>query len=145
MLMPDVNVLVYAHREDEARHEAYASWLKAVIDGAEPFSLSVLVAVGFIRIVTSARIYEDPTPLSLALAVIEQMTAHPRCRVALPTPTHLDDVARLCRATGATGKLVADAQHAALAISEGGIWVTRDSDFARFESHGLRWQHLVLE
>ena len=27
MLMPDVNVLVYAHREDEARHAAYARWL----------------------------------------------------------------------------------------------------------------------
>jgi hypothetical protein len=145
MLMPDVNVLVYAHREDEARHEAYARWLKTVIDGAEPFSLSVLVAVGFVRIVTHPRIYEDPTPLPLALAVIEQMAAHPRCRLAMPAATHLDDVARLCRATGATGKLVADAQHAALAIAEGGVWVTRDGDFARFEPHGLRWQHLLLD
>ena len=46
MLMPDVNVLVCAHREDEARHEPYAGWLKSVIDGPEPFALSVLVAVG---------------------------------------------------------------------------------------------------
>ena len=145
MLMPDVNVLVYAHRGDEARHEAYARWLESVIDGAEPFALSVLVAVGFVRIVTHPRIYEDPTPLSVALAVIEQMAAHPRCRLAMPAGTHLDDVARLCRATGATGKLVADAQHAALAISEGSVWVTRDGDFASFAPHGLRWQHLVLE
>jgi len=145
MLMPDVNVLVYAHREDEARHAAYARWLKSVVDGAEPFALSILVAVGFVRIVTHPRIYGDPTPLPVALAVIEQLTAHPRCRVALPAAAHLEDVARLCRATGATGKLVADAQHAALAISEGGTWVTRDGDFAAFERHGLRWHHLVLD
>lgn len=145
MLMPDVNVLIYAHRKDESRHRAYASWLKRLVDGAEPFSLSVLVAVGFVRIVTNPRIYEDPTPLPVALAAIEQMTAHPRCRLATPAPTHLDNVVRLCRAAGATGKLVADAQHAALAISEGCTWVTRDADFARFESHGLRWQHLALE
>ena len=145
MLMPDVNVLVYAHREDEARHESYASWLKTVIDGPEPFALSVLVAVAFIRIVTHPRIYADPTPLPVALAVIEQIAAHPRCRLASPAASHLDDVARLCRATGATGKLVADAQHAALAIAEGSIWVTRDGDFADFAPHGLRWQHLVLE
>ena len=132
MLMPDVNVLVYAHRGDEARHEAYARWLESVIDGAEPFALSVLVAVGFVRIVTHPRIYADPTPLSVALALIEQMAAHPRCRLAMPAATHLADVARLCRATGATGKLVADAQHAALAISEGSVWVTRDGDFASF-------------
>jgi predicted nucleic acid-binding protein len=27
MLMPDVNVLVYAHRQDEAWHAEYAAWL----------------------------------------------------------------------------------------------------------------------
>ena len=142
--MPDVNVLVYAHREDEGWHETYSNWLKSLIDGTEPFALSVLVAVGFLRIVTNRRIYEDPTPLPVALAAIEQITAHPRCRVAAPGATHLSDVMRLCRAVAATGTLVADAQHAALAIAQGCTWVTRDGDFARFEPHGLRWQHLVL-
>jgi toxin-antitoxin system PIN domain toxin len=145
MLMPDVNILVYAHREEEECHEAYGKWLKTLIDGAEPFALSVLVAVGFVRIVTNRRIYEDPTPLPVALAFIEQMTTHPRCRTAIPSETHLGETVRLCRAASATGKLVADAQHAALAISEGCTWVTRDGNFARFEPHGLRWQHLVLE
>jgi hypothetical protein len=144
MLMPDVNILVYAHRQDEAWHEPYAAWLKGVVDGPEPFALSVLVAVGFIRIVTNTRIYEDPTPLPVALAVIEQLASHPRCRLATPRVGHLDDVVRLCRAVRATGKLVADAQHAALAISEGCTWVSRDAEFAGFEPHGLRWQHLAF-
>jgi len=64
----------------EKCHEAYAKWLRTLIEGAEPFALSVLVAVGFVRIVTNRRIYEDPTPLPVALAFIEQMTTHPRCR-----------------------------------------------------------------
>ncbi len=145
MLMPDVNVLVYAHRQDEATHAAYAAWLKDLADGAEPFALSVLVAVAFVRIVTNPRLFDDPTPLPVALAAVEQITAHPRCRVVTPSPNHLPEVVRLCRATGATGKLVADAQHAAVAIAEGCTWVTRDGDFARFEAHGLRWQHLVLQ
>lgn len=145
MLMPDVNVLVYAHREEEKCHEAYANWLKNLVDGPEPFALSVLVAVGFVRIVTNRRIYGDPTPLPIALAFIEQMTSHPRCRTATPSESHLGEVIRLCRAASAMGKLVADAQHAALAISEGCTWVTRDGDFGKFEPHGLRWTHLVLE
>jgi toxin-antitoxin system PIN domain toxin len=145
MLMPDVNILIYAHREDEKRHAPYATWLKALVDGAEPFALSVLVAIGFVRIVTNHRIYDEPTPLPVALAFIEQMISHPRCRTAIPSQTHLGEVMRLCRAASVTGKLVADAQHAALAISEGCTWVSRDSDFARFEPHGLRWQHLVLD
>jgi len=145
MLMPDVNILIYAHREDERCHEAYAKWLKTLVDGAEPFALSVLVAVGFVRIVTNRRIYEDPTPLPVALAFIEQLTSHPRCRTAIPPELHLGEIIRLCRAASATGKLVADAQHAALAISQGCTWVTRDRDFGQFEPHGLRWEHLVLE
>jgi hypothetical protein len=145
MLMPDVNVLVYAHRQDEAWHAAYAGWLTHLVDGPEPFSLSVLVAVGFVRIVTSPAVYPDPTPLPLALAAIEHIAGHPRCRLALPGPMHLQEVVRLCRAAGAVGKSVSDAQHAALAMAEGCTWVTRDADFARFEPHGLRWQHLALD
>lgn len=145
MLMPDVNILVYAHRQDDVRHEPYRDWLLRVVDGPEPFALSVLVAVGFIRIVTNPRIFPDTTPLPVALAAIEQLAGHPRCRVLAPTDGHLAEVMRLCRAVGATGKAVADAQHAALAAGAGCTWVTRDGDFARFVPHGLRWQHLVLD
>jgi toxin-antitoxin system PIN domain toxin len=145
MLMPDINILVYAHREQERWHEAHAAWLRSLVDGPEPFSLSVLVATGFLRIVTDQRIYREPTPLGIALAFIEELTAHPRCRIATPGAGHLDDVVRLCRDAGATGGDVSDAQHAALAISEGATWVTRDAGFARYAPHGLRWQHLLLE
>jgi hypothetical protein len=64
--------------------------------------LSILVAVGFIRIVTSARIYPDPTPLSVALAAVERLVKHPRCRMIAPGPYYLDDVTRLCRAVDAS-------------------------------------------
>jgi toxin-antitoxin system PIN domain toxin len=144
MLMPDVNVLVYAHRADETVHKPYERWLTELVNRPEPFALSVLVAVGFVRIVTNARIYPIPTPLSTALAVVEQMVAHPRCRIAAPSNQHWHQVADLCRQTKAVGKLVADAQHASVAIAEGCTWVTRDADFGVFAAHGLRWQHLLL-
>ena len=82
--MPDVNVLVYAHRADEAVHVPYRRWLEALVDGAEPFALSVLVAVGFVRIVTNPRIYRSPTPLPVALAAVDALAAHPRCRLQVP-------------------------------------------------------------
>src|SRR3990172_2276560 len=142
--MPDVNVLVYAHREDETTHAAYRRWLETLVNGSEPFAPSALVAVGFVRIVTNPRIFSTPTPLPTALAVIDELHAHPRCRFAVPRDDHWERCADLCRKTGATGKHVADAQHAALALAEGCTWVTRDGDFARFAPHGLRWEHLVL-
>src|SRR5262245_5986611 len=104
MLMPDVNVLVYAHRADERVHATYRRWLTDLVDGREPFALSVLVAIAFVRIVTSARIYPSPTPLPLALAAVDNLVAHPRCRMILPAAEHWQNVADLCRATKSTGK-----------------------------------------
>ena len=143
MQMPDVNVLVYAHRADEQVHASYRAWLEALVNGREPFALSVLVAVGFVRVVTNRKIYAQPTPLTTALAAVEAITTHPGCRLVAPGSDHFGRVAELCRQTGATGKLVADAQHAAVAIAEGCSWVTRDADFSRFAPHGLRWEHLL--
>jgi hypothetical protein len=144
MLMPDVNILVYAHRSDERRHIAYRDWLEELVNGAEPFALSVLVAVAFVRIVTNPKIFGEPTPLSTAISCVENLAAHPHCRRVALAPDHLEQVAALCRAAGAAGKLVADAQHAAVAMSEGCTWVSADRDFTRFAAHGLRFQHLKL-
>lgn len=143
MLMPDVNVLVYAHRDKDPRHSRYAAWLSNMVQGPEPFALSVLVAIGFVRVVTS-RALARSTPLSIALAFVEELAAQPLCRTVTPGSRHFDEVARLCRAVDASGALVADAQHAAVAIAEGCTWVTADRDFARFAPHGLRWEHLDL-
>jgi len=33
--MPYVNNLIYAHREDEKCHEAYARWLKTLVDSMQ--------------------------------------------------------------------------------------------------------------
>ena len=144
MLMPDVTVLVYAHRADESVHAPYRRWLTDLVNGREPFALSILVGIAFVRVVTNNRIFPAPMPLPTALAAVENLIAHPRCRVILPATEHWRQVADLCRATRATGKAVADAQHAAVAIAAGSTWVTRDGDFALFAPHGLRWQHLVL-
>jgi len=36
MFLMDVNVLVYAHREDTPDHLAYREWLESVINGNAP-------------------------------------------------------------------------------------------------------------
>ncbi len=143
--MPDVNILIYAHREDERTHEAYREWLEQLVNGREPFALSTLAAVGFVRIVTNARIYRATTPLPAALATIDAIAAARRCQLLGPGPRHWQLFAQVSREAGAVGKAVADAQHAAVAIEHGARWVSRDADFARFERSGLNWQHLVLE
>jgi len=140
MLLPDVNVLIYAHREDSiSDHPRYAEWLTQLATGPQPFALSVLTLSGLVRIVTNRRIFKRPSTLDEVFAFTTELIRRPTARVVAPGPDHLSIFEQLCRESDAAGKLVADAQHAAVAIEHGCTMVTTDSDFDRFP--GLRWQH----
>ena len=136
--MPDVNVLVYAHREDASDHVEHAEWLSRLAAGDEPFALSELVLQGFVRVVTNPKIFVRPSTLDEALAFVDQLRRRPTCHLLRPGARHLDIFVSLCRGAHATAGLVSDAYHAALAIEHGCEWVTNDTDFARFP--GLRWR-----
>ena len=140
MLLPDVNALIYAHVEDAVSdHRRYADWLVRMATGPEPFALSVLVLSGFLRIVTNPRVFDPPSTLDTAFAFVSSLTERPTARIVGPGPDHMAILEQLCRVAGATGKLVADAQHAAIALEHGCTMISTDSDFARFPC--LRWQH----
>jgi len=140
MLLPDVNVLIYAHRTDSCNeHPAYASWLTALATGHEPFALSSLALAGVVRIVTNARVFRQPSTHDEVFGFIGELVNRRNAHVVHPGPHHLEIFEDLCRRSSATAKLVADAQHAAVAIEHGCTMVSTDSDFDRFP--GLRWQH----
>lgn len=138
MLMPDVNVLVYAHRADTAQHVEHAEWISELARGEEPFALSELVLQGFVRVVTNPKIFVRPSTLDESLAFVEELRRRPTCHLLRPGPRHWDIFVGLCRRARARSGLVADAYHAAVAIEHGCEWVTNDTDFARFP--GLRWR-----
>lgn len=135
----DVNILVYAHHAQSVRHAEYAAWLEQLANGQEPFGVSELVMSGFLRIVTQAKIYANPSPLEEALAFLDALRVRPNFVLASPGAQHWTIFTDLLRRTGASGNSVPDAYHAALAIELGAQWVSADTGFARFP--GLRWQN----
>lgn len=137
MKLPDVNVLVAAHREDAPEHESVKAWLEERLVGDESFGVSDLVLSGFVRVVTHPRIFAEPSSLEDALEFAAQVRGAPAAVPVEPGPRHWEIFARLCGAAAARGNLVPDAYLAALAIESGSEWVTFDRDFSRFE--GLRW------
>jgi toxin-antitoxin system PIN domain toxin len=139
MRLLDVNVLIYAHREDVPNHDAYVTWLEQMVTAAEPFALSEIVLAGFVRIVTNPRAFRAPTPLNLALDFLEQLTGRSNCRLIRPGPRSFALFKQLLRITNASGPFVADVYHAALCLEHGCEWMTTDADFARIP--GLRWRH----
>jgi hypothetical protein len=135
--MPDVNVLVYAHRADSSEHERYAKWLTDVARGDEPFALSTMVMQAFVRVVTTPKVFPGAN-CAEACEFLRRLIETPRCTVIRPGPNHWGIFQGLCERGGLKGKIVADAAHAALAIESGCEWVTADTDFARF-APALRW------
>jgi toxin-antitoxin system PIN domain toxin len=139
MILLDVNVLVYAHRNDTQDHQAYRNWLTAVLGNDETYALSDLVLSGFLRIVTHPRVFPRPTPLDTALAFIDEIRNQPNCVIISPGRRHWEIFIHLCQRAEAKGNLIPDAYLAALAIESGSEWVTTDRDYSRFP--GLRWRH----
>ena len=141
MVLPDVNVLVYAHREDAPQHAGYREWVENVINGDESYGLSDLVLSGFVRVATHPKVFARPSTLADALVFTEQMRDRPNCVPIAPGPRHWKIFRTLCAQVGAKGNLVPDAYLAAMAIESGCEWITTDRDFSRFKA--LRCRHTL--
>jgi toxin-antitoxin system PIN domain toxin len=138
VILPDVNVLICAFREDSPDHKKYRRWLESVVRGDMAYGMSPQVLVAVVRIVTHPRIFVPPTPLEEALAYANLLVDQPHCQVIQPGPRHWGIFRGVCQRARASGNLVQDAWFAALAIESGCEWITTDRDYARFE--GLRWR-----
>lgn len=138
MLLPDVNILVYAYREDAPGHPRFREWLEDLVNGDQAYGMSDIVLSGFLRIVTHSAVFNPPSPIDDALAFVEDVRSQPNCVVLAPGARHWEIFARLCQRSGVRGNLVPDAYLAALAIESGSEWITMDGDYARFP--GLRWR-----
>jgi toxin-antitoxin system PIN domain toxin len=86
MILPDVNVLVYAHREDAVDHARYRAWLETAIRSGDPYGLSDHVLSGFLRVVTHARVFTTPSPIRSALDFVRQVRTQPNCALLCPGP-----------------------------------------------------------
>ena len=138
MLLPDVNILVYAYREAAPDHHRFRDWLEELINSDQAYGMSDLVLSGFLRVATHPAVFIPPSPIDHALAFVEDLKGQPNCVVLAPGPRHWAIFKHLCQASNVRGNLVPDAYLAALAIESGSEWITMDGDYARFP--GLRWR-----
>ena len=138
MILPDVNVLIYAFRKEVPQYARCRAWLDQVVLGSTRFGLSPLTLSALVRITTNPRNYARPSSHDDAFGFCEDLLGQPHCQVVEPGPSHWQIFKRLCIKTATTGPRVTDAWYAALAIEWGCEWITLDRDYARFP--GLKWQ-----
>ena len=137
MIIPDLNLLIYAYDSTSPSHERARAWWIQCLSGTETVGISWLVALGFVRLWTSPRVFQNPMTIDTASSHVEEWFRCPLVRVLNPGPQHAEFVFGFLRAEGKGGNLTTDAHLAALAVEANATVHTADADFLRFR--GLKW------
>lgn len=137
MIIPDVNMLLYAHVSGFTEHAKARRWWEGLLNGDKEVAIAAPALFGFVRLATSPRVFDRPLAIGDALERVEAWFSRPHVRFALPGPQHLEIAFDLLRDLGTAGSLTTDVQLAALAIEHRGEVHSNDADFGRFRR--LHW------
>ena len=137
MIVPDVNLLLHAHDSQSARHRAAREWWETLMNGAGSVGLPWVAILGFVRIATNHRIFDNPLDVVGACRQVRTWLGRPQTAIVHPGDRHADILFSLLEAVGSAGNLTTDAHLAALAIEHQAELHSTDADMARFP--GLMW------
>ncbi|MGB5889035.1 MAG: type II toxin-antitoxin system VapC family toxin [Thermoanaerobaculia bacterium] len=132
MILADVNLLVYAHREEFDQHRQSRQWLEGMLTSGEPFGMANVVLSGFVRLVTHRKIFSPPSTMAQALGFANTIRDRANCVAVNPGDRHWRLFVEFCGLPDVKAGLVTDAYLAALAVEHGCEFATIDGDFARF-------------
>ncbi len=132
MILPDINLLLYAYNPQTPQHVRAATWWESVMGGEELIGLPDEVSLGFVRIATNPKLGEACVSLEKARAVIEDWLALPHLRVLVPGADHFAKVLDLTQRAMGRGPLISDATLAVYALENRATLHSNDTDFARF-------------
>ena len=142
MILPDINLLIYAHDPRAAHHQRALQWWNQCLQGHEGAALAWVVILGFVRIATHPKVSARPMTVEDAIGRVEEWLSMPHIHLIHPAKSHFQTWSSLLRGVGTAGNLTTDAHLAALAIERGLILQTTDADFARFP--GLKWNNPLV-
>ena len=132
-MTPDVNVLVAASRNDHPHHELARQWFEESLSSSgtgAAFTLMPMVLASFLRLVTSPKIFRNPTRLEDAVAFLDALVATPGVQLAQLGP-EWSRLRQLCLDKSLRGNDLPDAWLSAAVVQLGEHLVTFDRDFRR--------------
>lgn len=137
MIVPDVNLLLYATVTAFPQHGRAHEWWTQAMATATPIGLATPTVFGFLRIVTNPRVLTPPMGFDMAAGHVREWLARPHVELIAPRSEHVEIALTLLRDVGTAGNLTTDAQLAAIAIEQGAEIRSHDADFGRFT--GVSW------
>ena len=132
-MTPDVNVLVAASRSDHPHHTAARNWLEGALAAARngaSFTIMPMVLASLLRLVTSPKIFQVPTPIADAVGFADAVLAMPGVQLAALGP-EWPKLRQLCLDKQLSGNDLPDAWLAAAVEQLGEHLVSFDRDFKK--------------
>ena len=132
MIIPDLNLVLYAHVSSDPRHGAARQWWDGLLAGSETVGIPLAVSVGFVRLATSPVVVSPPMTSAVAIGLVQGWFGRPHFIRLDSGPDHFTHMARCLEAAGRASKLVTDAHLAALALDHDAEIHSADRDFSLF-------------
>ena len=139
MIVPDINLLVYAHNDGSPYHYAARLWWEGLVNGSERVGVPWVVSVGFVRLMTHPRVLVHPVPPAEAVDYIREWFGFSHVMPVNPGANHLAHLQQNLVAAGVGANMVTDSHIAAVAMEYQAEVHSNDTDFSRFP--GLRWRN----
>jgi toxin-antitoxin system PIN domain toxin len=137
-MTPDVNVLVAAARSDHPHHVVARAWLEETLAEAEAGTVCALmpmVITSFLRLVTSPKIFNRPTPIDEAIGFIDALLSLAGVQLIELGP-EWKRLRQLCLDKKLSGNDLPDAWLVAAVAQRGEHLVSFDRDFRKLLGRG---------
>ncbi len=143
MIVPDLNLLLYAYNPYSPKHEKAIQWWQDTVNGSRLIGFPHEILFGFIRISTNPALEAAAVPMQEATKVVNSWRELPNSRILLPGPDHFSRVMQLMEHSNSTNRVLSDAVLASHAIENRATLYSNDSDFARFPN--LDWKNPLIK
>jgi len=137
VIVPDLNLLLYAELDAFPQHRAARAWWEDLLNGERAVGIAPVALFGFLRVSTNRRVFATPLPVEDAIGRVSRWLEQPNVAALVPGSEHLTIAFRLLQQLGTGRNLTTDVQIAAHALEHNGEVHSNDTDFGRFER--LRW------
>lgn len=130
MILPDVNLLVYAYNSDGAHHSRAAAWWAETVNSGN-VGVPWPVFQSFLRLLSGRQVVTTPYTMSELFDIGQQWWDHD-VKLLAPTRRTLDTFRTLCEKYQTVGSATSDAFIASFALEHRARLATNDTDFLRY-------------
>lgn len=132
MIIPDANLLIYAHDERSHHHHAAHQWWTQTLSGLEPVGIPWVVVLAFTRLMTHPQICANPLSVEQVRGITQGWMDCPQVRLISLGENALGRFYDLLEEAGLGGNLSTDALIALHALEHSATVYSNDQDFDRF-------------